>query len=123
MLLFFTRDARFKFSTDGRFDGDGEVSRSPNGALFSALNLVGDPGSRLCQYCRGELELKGEESNGEEFSLKILFCFTSVIQSLRRSSVLLYLGGLIIAGRVPPPLHGSKFGKWPCRRAYMNFGG
>ena len=28
----------------------------------------GEPGSRLCQYKRGELEATGDESNGDEFS-------------------------------------------------------
>jgi len=74
MLLFLTRDARFRFSIDDRFAGDGEVSRSPKGFLFSELNLVGDAGSLFCQYRRGELEATGEESNGDESPANMLFC-------------------------------------------------
>ena len=43
------------------------------GLLFSALNLDGDAGSLLCQYSRGEFELKGEVSNGDESPLNMLF--------------------------------------------------
>lgn len=73
MLLFFTRDTRFKFSIEDRLVGDGDVLRSAKGLLFSALNLDGDAGSLLCQYSRGEFELKGEESNGEESPVNMLF--------------------------------------------------
>ena len=72
MLLFLTRDARFRFSIDERLDGAGDSSR---GSLFSALLRVGDTESRFCQYARGELEpkddrlnleAKGDVSKGEE---------------------------------------------------------
>ena len=54
--------------------------RSAKGLLFSALNLEGDAGSLLCQYNRGEFELKGEESNGEESLANMLFycCISSL---------------------------------------------
>ncbi len=62
-----------RFSIEDRLAGDGELSRWSIGALFSELNRVGDPGSRLCQYCRGEFDANGEESNGDESPLKAGF--------------------------------------------------
>ena len=73
MLLFFTRDARFKFSIDDLLAKDGEPSRSLRGFRFSALDLVGDAGSRLCQYRRGEFEAIGDESKGDESPPKRFF--------------------------------------------------
>ncbi len=73
MLLFLTRDARFRFSIDDLFAGDGELSRSLKGFRFSALDLVVDAGSRFCQYRRGELEATGDESKGDESPLKKFF--------------------------------------------------
>lgn len=71
MLLFLTRDARFKFSIDDRFAaGDGEESRFSNGFRFSMLRR---PGERFCQYDRGELGAKGEDSNGDESPPSIVF--------------------------------------------------
>ena len=67
MLLFFTREARLRFSIDDRFLGDGDLSWSPRGFLFSAFDLFGEPGSRFCQYRRGEFVAKGDDSRGEEF--------------------------------------------------------
>ena len=46
--------------------------RSAKGLLFSALNLDGEAGSLLCQYSRGEFELK-EASNGEDSPVNMLF--------------------------------------------------
>lgn len=69
MLLFLTRDARLRFSIDDRLAGDGELSRCSNGFLFSELKRLGEAGSRLCQYRRGEVETNGDESNGEESPL------------------------------------------------------
>lgn len=90
MLLFLTRDARFRFSIDDRFAGDGEVSRSPIGFLFS-LNRVGDAGSRFCQYWRGEFEANGDESKGEESPANTLFCYTSVSSIASRFASILTL--------------------------------
>ncbi len=70
MLLFFTLEARFRFSIEERLAGDGEPSRWPTGALFSEFNRVGDPVSRLCQYSRGEFDAKGDGSKGDESPLK-----------------------------------------------------
>ena len=49
ILLFLTREARLRFSIDERFLADGDPSRSFVGLLFSVLNRLGEPGSRLCQ--------------------------------------------------------------------------
>ena len=73
MLLFFTREARFRFSIEDRFEGEGESSRGSPAFRFSGLKRVGEAGSRFCQYKRGEFEASGEESKGEEFSVSIGF--------------------------------------------------
>jgi hypothetical protein len=66
MLLFLTRDARFKFSIEDLFAGDGDESRG----AFSDPNRFGDAGSRPCQNERGDALLpellNGEGSKGEE---------------------------------------------------------
>ena len=58
---------------EDRFAGAGELSRWSPGLRFSAAKRVGEAGSRLCQYRRGEFETIGEESKGEEFSVSIGF--------------------------------------------------
>jgi len=63
---------------DDRLAGDGEVSRSAIGLRFSAFDLVGDAGSRFCQYSRGEFDAKGEEPKGEESPLDAGFYYTLV---------------------------------------------
>lgn len=74
MVLFFTLDARIRFSIEERLLGTGDSSR---GLWFSVLMRVGDTGSRFCQYVsvRGEfvangdvlnLDAKGEVSRGED---------------------------------------------------------
>ena len=78
MLLFLTRDARFRFSIDDLLAGDGEPSRSIRGFRFSALDLVGDDaGSRFCQYRRGEFEATGDGSKGDESPPNRFFLFSS----------------------------------------------
>ena len=72
MLLFLTREARFKFSIEERLVGEGDASR---GSRFSPFCRIGEVESRFCQYARVELEengdvlnlfAKGDESKGEE---------------------------------------------------------
>ena len=46
MLLFLTREARFKFSIEERLAGEGEPSR---GSRFSPFCRVGEVESRFCQ--------------------------------------------------------------------------
>lgn len=74
MLLFLTREARFRFSKEDRFAGEGEASRPSNELLFSAPNREGETESRVCQYWRGELAIKGGESKGEDSPLNSGFC-------------------------------------------------
>jgi hypothetical protein len=62
MLLFFTRDARFRFSRDGRFDAEYGESGS-YGAWFSELLGKGEPDSRPCQKRRGEEETSKLEAS------------------------------------------------------------
>lgn len=112
MLLFFTRDARFKFSIDDRLAGDGEPSRSPRGFRFSALALFGDAVSRVCQYRRGELEATGDGSKGDESPLKKFFLI-GVSASVILTQPCSHLGVLIEAWRVPPSLHRPQFGERP----------
>lgn len=81
MLLFFTRDARFKFSIEDRLAGVGEWEWSSYGLRFSVLDRVGEHGSRLCQYNRGELVVYGDESNGEDSSWNTFFCSMSLIRA------------------------------------------
>lgn len=66
MLLFFTLEARLRFSIEDRLARDGELSRWSTVALFSEFNRAGDPVSRLCQYSRGEFDAKGDGSKGDE---------------------------------------------------------
>lgn len=72
-MLFFTRDAFLRFSIDDLFVGDGELSRRLFGLRFSLPNRLGDAGSRLCQYRRGELEAKGDESKGDDSPTIVAF--------------------------------------------------
>ncbi len=74
MLLFFTLDARLRFSKEDRFLGDGEVSRFSNEFRFSVPKRDGETESRLCQYWRGEFARKGGESRGDDSVLKSGFC-------------------------------------------------
>jgi hypothetical protein len=60
MLLFFTREAFFKFSIDDRLLGEG-ISGSKT-MLFS---LAGELGSRPCQKRRGEAVENGDDPAGE----------------------------------------------------------
>lgn len=112
ILLFFTRDARFRFSIDDLLAGDGEASRSVRGFRFSALDLVGDAGSRFCQYRRGELEAIGDGSKGEESPLK-RFLFIVVSRGVILRSRCSHLGVLIVAWRIPSSLHRPQFSKRP----------
>jgi hypothetical protein len=80
MLLFFTREAFFKFSIEDRLDGTGDSSGS-KGLRFSMLARLGEVGSRTCQKSLGELaELgaNGDESYGDESPLKLLVWLRSV---------------------------------------------
>ena len=115
ILLFFTREARLRFSIDDRFAGDGEPSRSLRGFRFSALDLVGDAGSRFCQYRRGELEATGDESKGDESPLKKFFFteFSGSVILIWQSS---HLNVLIEAWRVASPFHRPQLSERPlCR--------
>lgn len=84
------------------------------GLLFSALNLDGDAGSLLCQYSRGEFELKGEVSNGDESPVNMLFySYISLLypEILPQPS---HPCGLIVTRRIAPPLHRPKLSKRSC---------
>ena len=83
MLLFLTREARFKFSKDDRLTGEGEESRLPSGLLFSVPNRVGETESRVCQYWRGEFATNGGESKGDESPLNMDFYSLSVSSTIR----------------------------------------
>lgn len=62
-----------RFSIDDLFTIEGELSRCSAGLLFSRFNRLGDAGSRLCQYRRGELDTNGDVSNGDGSVAKIAF--------------------------------------------------
>lgn len=76
-MLFLTRDARWSLSIEDRRVGDGEESFPPAKA-FSELNWLAMAESRPFQKSRGdELPsevLKGEDWNGDESPLAIIFC-------------------------------------------------
>lgn len=69
MGLFATRDAFFRFSTDGRFDGYGETSRSGVALAMSRPGGAGEASS----FCQKGDERVGDASNGDESRLTIIF--------------------------------------------------
>lgn len=75
MLLFLTRDAFCSLSIEDLLVGDGDDSL-PN--MFSELNRPGVAGSRPCQNRCGDAVLtevlKGDDWNGEESMLRLIFC-------------------------------------------------
>lgn len=69
MGLFATRDAFFRFSTDGRFEGYGETSRSGVALAMSRPGGAGEASS----FCQKGDERVGDASNGDESRLTIIF--------------------------------------------------
>ena len=113
-MLFLTRDARCSRSIDDRRVGDGDVSLPAN--RFSELNRLGVAGSRPCQKSRGDALPSGDDWNGDESVLRIIFCVVKLALKSPAAQVtdeLSYLGGLVVTGRVPPLLSGRKLRERP----------